>query len=876
MPFLGPPSSVILAINNPVLASSTGVPGIAGLTGAFLSSAAMGEPSYTAAVTDWQAWTGIPLAVSRQYYALSSFPTVDSNLTYDIAHGIKCCLDLRPAFNPTSATDLANLTTMLAAWKAAGLQAEVSLWAEPFNNGLNAAQYIAMVNYYGPTVRQYYPLVFCTSALSVQNNSENTYYPGDAAVDKIATDLYAIRWLTGTTLDQAASLADNASPPKPFGLWEFGAAPQGSSLLVGDNANFEVTAGTWTGAGNATTPRSTLQAHTGVGSLAFTSVASGTMDAAHCAAVNITTQGLPCAVGDQIVGSAWVLAATATRTVQAGANFYTSGGAFISSIFDTVHGITDSTSVWTQVAGTVTAPATAAFCRLDIRVLSTGGASEVHYLDDCSIGNNNTGQSQADVTSYFAYLKSYFTTRISNGNNNADLIMFNSGGASGANASIVTPILGATDYRISLWQSLRSALLPFTKATPVPALSGLAYFSQTGNPFLPSNVDEVILVTQNAYLGANVEIGGNLTVDGAFNVTLPAATVATSMAINPGPLTVVGNSSIGQLFTVQNVTSTPSSPTVLLVANAAADRTIGVEVNGDGFLRWRVDSNGLMQWGTGSATQDVALYRQSAQVLRTDNNLSVGGTITGTFVFSSLTGPVAISNGLTVTGGGTVDTLHVTNPIIGGADTTAADILPDGVRAAGAVGKLADAGHQHQNNGYLNLYLAPTGALAETFPRSGVNQGGAALLVTTDLYLKAIPLPANLVINNISFVTGTTAAGGVTHGWYTITDANRIIKANTTDQGSSTIWGTTSTLVTLALTTGFTVPSAGLYYIGVCMTASTPPTLASVTNNAAGVEKLTPFSYGLANTGLAGTLATGSTATSLTVATGWNLYGYVS
>jgi Putative Ig domain len=439
----------------------------AGATGAFLSAAAMGEPSYTAAVTDWATWTGSPLAVSRQYYALSSFPTADANLTYDIAHGIKCCIDLRPAYNPTSSTDLANLTTMLAAWKTAGLNAEVSLWAEPFNNGLSAAQYIAMVNYYGPAVRAYYPLVFCTSALSAQSNGENSYYPGDAAVDKIATDLYAIRWLTGTRLDTAASVADGAVPPKPFGLWEFGAAPKGSNLLAGDNANFEVTFGTWTGAGNATTPRSTLQAHTGIGSLAVTSVAAGTMDAAHCAAANIAAQGLPCVPGDQIACSAWVMAATAARTVQAGANFYTSGGAFISSLFDTGNAITDSTSAWAQVGGTVTAPATAAFCRLDIRVLSTAAAAEVHYLDDCSLGNLNTGQSQADVTSYFAYLQSYFTGRAAAGKNNADLIMFNSGGASGPNATIVTPVLSAADYRVSLWQALRDAMAPlaFTELT---------------------------------------------------------------------------------------------------------------------------------------------------------------------------------------------------------------------------------------------------------------------------------------------------------------------------------------------------------------------------------------------------------------------------
>ena len=50
-------------------------------------------------------------------------------------------------------------------------------------------------------------------------------------------------------------------------------------------------------------------------------------------------------------------------------------------------------------------------------------------------------------------------------------------------------------------------------------------------------------------------------------------------------------------------------------------------------------------------------------------------------------------------------------------DATATDIQPDGIQAAGAIGKAADAGHIHPNDAHLSMYLAPSGATSETFPR---------------------------------------------------------------------------------------------------------------------------------------------------------------
>jgi len=47
--------------------------------------------------------------------------------------------------------------------------------------------------------------------------------------------------------------------------------------------------------------------------------------------------------------------------------------------------VTDSTSAWTQATVTLTAPANAAWCRVNAQVKAAGGASEVHYLDDVTL-----------------------------------------------------------------------------------------------------------------------------------------------------------------------------------------------------------------------------------------------------------------------------------------------------------------------------------------------------------------------------------------------------------------------------------------------------------------------------------------------------------
>ena len=187
----------------------------------YVDDVQIGPYNLATEIAQWIAFSGRPLTVRRHYLGAGSVPTVmPPDFALDAARGTKICLTIRPAYNPVSSADRANLDTLLAAMAAAGVQADITLWHEPYYSGLTALQYVAMVQYYSATVRKYYPLACCFSGPDA--NASNGFYPGDAYVDKIAVDSYDYSHLLGNTeITDAQSIADSAIPPKPFGIWEF-------------------------------------------------------------------------------------------------------------------------------------------------------------------------------------------------------------------------------------------------------------------------------------------------------------------------------------------------------------------------------------------------------------------------------------------------------------------------------------------------------------------------------------------------------------------------------------------------------------------------------------------------------------------------------
>lgn len=86
---------------------------------------------------------------------------------------------------------------------------------------------------------------------------------------------------------------------------------------------------------------------------------------------------------------------------------------------------------------------------------------------------------------------------------------------------------------------------------------------------------------------------------------------------------------------------------------ASTDELIKSYVSGDTVPRFNLNSDGTIEWGSGSGAVDVNLYRSAADMLKTDDSLTVGGnlTITGTITATggAVNAPIAAGSALTLT-----------------------------------------------------------------------------------------------------------------------------------------------------------------------------------------------------------------------------------
>jgi hypothetical protein len=195
---------------------------VAGLHGATLLLAAFPSgTTWAQAIATWEGYTGTTIKAAKVYYRPGVFPTsIGAQVKTYLNEGIKALLAFKPAFNPPSQADLAALENSLKMFRAAGLTATVTLWQEA-QNVMSAAQFRRVVHYYGPMIRNYYPVAYDAFG-SAGPSSWTNYYPGDSFVDVVAIDYYAPSYLKGITLDVLGRIADSASPAKPFGIWEMG------------------------------------------------------------------------------------------------------------------------------------------------------------------------------------------------------------------------------------------------------------------------------------------------------------------------------------------------------------------------------------------------------------------------------------------------------------------------------------------------------------------------------------------------------------------------------------------------------------------------------------------------------------------------------
>ena len=99
--------------------------------------------------------------------------------------------------------------------------------------------------------------------------------------------------------------------------------------------------------------------------------------------------------------------------------------------------------------------------------------------------------------------------------------------------------------------------------------------------------------------------------------------------------------------------------------------------------------------------------------------------------------------------------------------------------------------------------------------------------------MSAMYLTAGTVVSRIAFMTFTTAASSVTGTWagiFTLSGTTATLVAATAQQSLTSLAGSQAfswpiAQIASGASSTYTVPTSGVYYVGICITATTMPTV---------------------------------------------------
>ena len=168
-------------------------------------------------------------------------------------------------------------------------------------------------------------------------------------------------------------------------------------------------------------------------------------------------------------------------------------------------------------------------------------------------------------------------------------------------------------------------------------------------------------------------------------------------------------------------------------------------------------------------------------------------------------------------------------------------------------------------------YSLPTGALTQTMDRRFALTNLAAL-TSAQLFLTSIGLRAGKTYTSVSWLSATTAAGTPLNQWFCLYDSARAKLAVTSDD-TTTAWAANS-YKTLTLSSTYTATTTGLYYVGICVVATTVPTLRGMAPQSQAVGNA-PILCGTSTGSLTDPASAPTTAAAIT-ATGISPYVYMS
>lgn len=205
---------------------------------------------------------------------------------------------------------------------------------------------------------------------------------------------------------------------------------------------------------------------------------------------------------------------------------------------------------------------------------------------------------------------------------------------------------------------------------------------------------------------------------------------------------------------------------------------------------------------------------------------------------------------------------------------TASQVTGTAINAgAGCFAKVATA-----DANWASGLIKPAAALAETYPRQLATTGSTTGSPGT-VYARIIGLRAGTLVSDITFFTASNVKTGGTHGWYVLLDSSATVLAVTADQTDpGTVWGTGATKYTLAVTTPYTIPVDGYYYLGlmVAETGGSMPNFESCALPPSVINSLPPILCGISSGSQSTPPSVGASLSGVSNNTGFNYYGYVS
>ncbi len=161
-----------------------------------------------------------------------------------------------------------------------------------------------------------------------------------------------------------------------------------------------------------------------------------------------------------------------------------------------------------------------------------------------------------------------------------------------------------------------------------------------------------------------------------------------------------------------------------------------------------------------------------------------------------------------------------------------------------------------------------SGTISENINRMLCGEANLSALTSGTLYLIAIYLTVGQKINNISFMSGATAAGTPTNQFFALYDNNRNLLAQTAN-ATTTAWSA-NTIATRALTATYTVTYTGLHYVGIMVAATTVPTLKGLAaKTTSSLAAIAPTLHGNSTAGLTTTLPTPAASITATANAAW-------